>query len=105
MATRRDYLFIFDGACGYRPFQFVVHARTEEDARRRLWSTVQSADYHECKGNYAPDAREVFESSDIAYNSVVGKEAHKHTFQEFVNHSKVTQKNPTPVLFSSCLDG
>jgi hypothetical protein len=104
-------MFIFNGICGFNPFQFVVFARTEEDARRRLLA-AQGTTIQEFQGCYAQSAKDVFESSErITYlpssspSEDEGPWARDKTFQEFVRDSKVTVREPTAVLFSSCLDG
>jgi hypothetical protein len=106
-------MYIFRGVAGWKPFQFVVLARTEGDARRRLLETVKASDYHEFQGCYAPSAQDVFNAvpdkygaTHINYCPLIGEEWVKaKNFEDFVLNTKVTVKNPTPVLFSSCLDG
>jgi hypothetical protein len=106
MATtaRRDHLYIFNGSSGYKQFQFAVLARTEQDARRRLLATAESENYHEFQGCYAPSAKEVF-TQRIVFESCVSGECVESDFKGFVSNTKVTVKDPTPVMFSSCLDG
>lgn len=102
---RRDHMYIFNGSCGYNPFQFVVLARTEHDARMRLLTTIESDDYHEFQGCYAQSLKDVCGSSDIQFPTQSGDWAQTKDFREFVQSTKVTVKDPTPVMFSSCLDG
>lgn len=47
---RRDHMYIFNGSCGYNPFQFVVLARTEHDARMRFRATIESVTTTNSKG-------------------------------------------------------
>jgi len=72
--------------CGYNPFQFVVLARTEQDARRRLLATVvEAGGYHEFQGCYAQSVKDIVENGDrIRYCVDTDNWVDSKDFEDFV---------------------
>ena len=114
--SRRDHMYIFTGTCYGVPFQFVVFARTEENAKQRLLMMMETAvsatamenTYHEFMCPYAVSVKDVMVSTNLSNanrpDTGLYQPGEFSNFRDFVTHSKVIVKDPMPILFSSGLD-